>query len=88
MKCLENADRYARKLKSPYEMGLVYRIKAEIKASIKNHKELNHIFSGLLDLPVGDYCDKGIQLLRKIKESYEIDILMDLKNRNGLGPRA
>lgn len=76
---LKNAYHYSEKLKSPLEMGLVYRVKAEIKANMKSNEGMKNVFSQYLKLPLKEYCDKGIENLRQVKESYEIEILMMLK---------
>ena len=80
---LKQAERYAEKLKSPYEMGLVYRVKAEIKSAMKNNKNVSQIFGGYLDLDLVEYCNRGIGLLKELKDSYEADILEVLKKDRG-----
>lgn len=79
LKHLKNAEYYSEKLKSPLEIGIVYRVKAEIKAGMKNNESLYKAFSEFLNLPLKEYCDIGMQYLRKVKEGYEIDILKALK---------
>ncbi|SHK47860.1 tetratricopeptide repeat protein [Paramaledivibacter caminithermalis] len=78
LKHLKNAEYYADKLKSPLEIGLVYRVKAEIKANMENNQNLNNFFSEYLKLSLNEYCDMGIKHLRKVKEGYEIEILKAL----------
>lgn len=77
--CLLRAQVYAEKLKSPYELGLLYRVKAEIKGSMRHNQSLAKIFSKYLPLGLGEYCDRGIALLKEVRESYEIEILKVLK---------
>ncbi|WIF94884.1 AAA family ATPase [Caminicella sporogenes] len=76
---LKNADYYAQKLKSPYEIGIIYRVKAEIKKNMQTNKELNDEFKDYLTLTIEQYCKKGINFLKEVKESYEIEILKALK---------
>ncbi|WP_432401311.1 AAA family ATPase [Wukongibacter sp. M2B1] len=78
LKHLKNANYYSEKLKSPLEIGLVYRVKAEIKANMQNNNSLNKIFSDYLELTLNDYCEIGIRHLRQVKEGYEIEILKAL----------
>ena len=75
---LFRAEKFGEKLKSPYEQALLYRVKAEIRANMKNNKMLEKVFSGVLPLETSEYCKLGIELLRGIRESYEIDILQVL----------
>lgn len=79
LKHLKNADYYARKLKSPYEMGIIFRVKAEIRTNMKRNQDLNREFSNYLPLSVEEYCNKGIEVLKEVKESYEIEILKALR---------
>lgn len=72
---LKNADGFSKKLKSPYEMGIVYRVKAEIRKNMDENSELKSSYSNYLDRTTKYYCNIGIKLLRKVKESYEIEIL-------------
>ena len=81
LKCLKNADQYSKKLKSPYERGLVYRVMAEIRASMKSNKTLNDVFKIFLNQDIGKYCDQGVELFEKTKKSYERDFLNDIRNR-------
>ncbi|MCX7885255.1 MAG: AAA family ATPase [Caloramator sp.] len=76
---LKKADKYSEKLKSPHEIGIVYRIKAEIKLNMKNNYKINEVFSDYLTEELLLYCQKGIEFLSKAKESYEIEILEVLK---------
>lgn len=78
-KHLEKADFYSEKLKSPQEIGIISRIKAEIKVNMKNNPELDGVFKDYLTEDVENYCSRGIELLEKVKETYEIDILKMFK---------
>lgn len=76
---LKKAEFYSEKLKSPYEIGITYRVKAEIKSNMESNEKLRKVFSGYLDLDLKEYCNKGIRLLQKVRESYESEILKALK---------
>ncbi|RKD32934.1 AAA family ATPase [Thermohalobacter berrensis] len=76
---LKKAEENSQKLKNPYEIGLIYRVKAEIKSNMANNEELNKSFSQYLQLPLEKYCEEGITFLKKVKDCYEMDILKALK---------
>jgi len=75
MEHLKNAEKNSNQLKSPYEEGIVYRIKAEIKSNMDNNKDLREVFSDYLKESKREYGQKGIELLKKVKEGYEIEII-------------
>ncbi len=79
--CLKRAEELSRRLKSPYEIGLTFRIKADIKARMNNNKALHHFFKDYLSENIGVYCKNGIELLSRVKENYEVDILKLLQKR-------
>lgn len=78
---LNGADEFSIKLKSPYELGLVYRIKAEIRSMMETNTNLRNEFNEYLSLDLNEYCDKGIELLDKARDSYEIDILRAIRRK-------
>jgi DNA-binding SARP family transcriptional activator/tetratricopeptide (TPR) repeat protein len=78
---LKKADNHAKTLKNPYELGLVYRVKAEIRANMDRNSELSNVFSSYLNKSIAEYCNKGINLLKKAKGGYEVNILELIKNR-------
>lgn len=77
--CLRRADDLSNRLKSPYELGLTYRIKADIKARMNTNKALENFFKDYLADSIGVYCQNGIQLLSRVRESYEVEILKVLQ---------
>ncbi|MBM7614198.1 AAA family ATPase [Alkaliphilus hydrothermalis] len=76
---LKRAEAYSDQLKSPYEMGLIYRVKAEIKTNMKTNEKLREVFKNYLREDLEDYCNKGITVLKQVKGCYEIQILEVLK---------
>ncbi|EYE87263.1 hypothetical protein Q428_14240 [Fervidicella metallireducens AeB] len=78
---LKKADYYSQKIKSPMEIGIIYRIKAEIKSNMKNNRKLNDVFKNYLNLELEDYCSYGIEILKNINHGYEADILKVLKSK-------
>ncbi len=79
--CLKRAEELSRRLKSPYEIGLTYRIKADIKARMNDNRALNNFFKDYLSENIAVYCKNGIELLSRVKESYEVEILKLLQKR-------
>jgi DNA-binding SARP family transcriptional activator/predicted ATPase len=75
---LKSADEYGRKLQSPYEQGLICRVKAEIKVQMEVNKKVRDVFGKYLPLSIHAYCDQGMELLGQTKSCYEIDILKAL----------
>ncbi|WP_132244680.1 tetratricopeptide repeat protein [Marinisporobacter balticus] len=82
LKYLMRAEKYAQQLRSPYELGLLYRIKAEVRVRMKENESIKEIFSDYLTLDIKQYCDKGIEFLRQLKDPYEIQILEILKKNS------
>lgn len=80
---MESAEFYAQKLKSPYALGLMFRVKAEIKTKMKSNKQLNKVFIRYLNESMEQYCEQGIKYFQKLQEPYEIDILKSLNKNSG-----
>ncbi|GAB6084964.1 AAA family ATPase [Alkaliphilus crotonatoxidans] len=76
---LMRADEYSQRLQNPYERGIVYHIKAEIKAQMLHNQRLKNMMEDYLPRSLSDYCDEGITCLMKMRESYEINTLRVLK---------
>jgi DNA-binding SARP family transcriptional activator/predicted ATPase len=76
---LKRADYFSEKMKSPHEMGIIYRVKAEIRLIMQRNPAVNNAFKDYLNLDVMNYCDKGIELLENSGEDYETDILKVIK---------
>jgi len=81
LESLIRADEYSRKLKNPYEIGLIFRIKAEIKYKLETNSKLGKIFSEYLCEDLHYYCEKGISYLESSNDDYQIDILKMFKSR-------
>jgi hypothetical protein len=76
---IKRSEMYAEIMQNPYEIALIYRFKAEIRKNMEFNTKLKEIFSDYLTDKVIEYCDKGIGLLKKIKNCYELDTLKNLK---------
>lgn len=68
------ADEYSARIKNPYEIGLIYRIKAEIRYNMDSNKKLSKFFSSYLYMDTVSYCEEGIKLLKEVNDKYQIDI--------------
>jgi len=79
---LKNADAHSQKLKNPHEIGVVYRIKAEIRVSMEGNENLNKIYSKYLDKDIDYYCDEGIKFLKEARDNYEIEVINVLRKAN------
>ncbi|MCX7904766.1 MAG: AAA family ATPase [Caloramator sp.] len=80
---LKRADAFAQKLKSPYENGILLRIKAEIKNAMEYNERIRREFEDYFKEDIEYYCTEGIKLLKKVKENYQVDILKTfLKSRD------
>lgn len=77
---LKKSDEYSNRIKSPYEQGIVYRVKAHIKKEMNCNKNIHKVFFDYLNLSLDEYCNKGVELLNNIKGCYEIEIIKGLKN--------
>ncbi|KXG76454.1 AAA family ATPase [Thermotalea metallivorans] len=77
---LIKAEENAQKLKNPYEMGLVDRVKAEISARMIKNAPLKKVFAGYLSKTVEEYCTEAINLLGTRLNCYESKRLEALRN--------
>ncbi len=78
---LRKAEVDAETLKSPYEQGLILRVKAEIRKQMDLDQEAMEIFQNYLSQTVGEYAHAGISLLQSIGGCYEMDFLEDLMRK-------
>lgn len=83
LECLKKSEVYSEKLKSPYELGLVSRVKAEIKLQMDRNSRLKNIFAAQLPLNVSEYCSQGIEHLSGVRNCYERGILEVLSKNKG-----
>ena len=79
---LMKAEEDSRKLQNPYEIGLVLRVKAQIRSTMSFNKKQEEVFKDYLFASVADYCDEGIKILENLKNCYEIEILNRLKRES------
>lgn len=76
LNCIKTSDSFGEKIKSPSELGIIYWAKAVIKFEMKKNKELETVFYNYLNKNIEEYCYMGIELLKKTKNSYELNNLM------------
>ena len=79
---LKGAALFANKLKSPYEMGIVYGIKAEIRAMMANDSVLMAHFQDYLHQSLAYYCKQGIGFLDLAGSCFERNRLLHLQESN------
>ncbi len=76
--CLLRGDKFSKKIQSPYELGIIYRIKSAIKREMGERKHVPESLQEYLPKSLSWYCRKGIENLGEIQGCYEIDILRRL----------
>jgi len=81
LESLKRADEYSRKIKNPYEIGLVFRIKAEIRYKMETNNKLSEVFNEYLCQDLHTYCEEGIEYLKSNNDAYQIDILKMFMDR-------
>lgn len=82
LKQLIDAETDAKKLKSPYELGLVLKAKAEIRALMDKIPRLNKIFEGYLERDIKEYCNEAINMFKDLQGCYEVERLKQLRKTN------
>ncbi|SKC83179.1 AAA family ATPase [Maledivibacter halophilus] len=76
---LKKAYRFAKKLKSPYEIGVVYRIMAKIRYEINKNIKANEVFKDYLSKPLSYYCNKALEYLKYVESPIDSNILKELE---------
>ena len=81
LESLKRADEYSRMIKNPYEIGLIFRIMAEIRYKMESNKQLRKVFDEYLRQDMLTYCEKGIKYLESSNDEYQLDILKMFMDR-------
>ena len=76
--CLFRGEKYCEKIQSPYELGILYRIKSGIKREMMDRRQVPPSLRQCLTHSLSWYCQRGIENLEKIQGCYEVDILKRL----------
>lgn len=76
---LKNADAHSQKIKNPHEIGVVYRVKAEIRVNMESDENLNKKFNEYLNKNISYYCDEGVKFLKEARDNYEIEVINVLR---------
>lgn len=76
---LKDADIHSKKIKNPHEVGIVYRVKAEIRSNMNQNSKIEKAFTKYLSENVEHYCSEGIRFLKSVMDSYEINLINKLK---------
>jgi DNA-binding SARP family transcriptional activator len=82
---LESAEKFADKMQNPYESGLIYLVKAQIRAKMHGNPELSAVFHQKLDKDLAFYCRQGLEVLEQVPYCYESKILKELALEGGIG---
>ena len=78
LKYLKKAVTHSNKIKNPHEIGIVYRVKAEISVAMLENDTLKKIFAKYLKNKPQYYCNQAINNLTKSNDAYEIEIVNSL----------
>ncbi|KAB3534809.1 tetratricopeptide repeat protein [Alkaliphilus pronyensis] len=81
LKSLMKAEADSQKLKSPYEIALVLRVKGEIAKEMDKNKALRGIFAPYIEKSHEHYCNEGIAILKELRGYYEVNLLNQLKKQ-------
>ncbi|WZL74963.1 AAA family ATPase [Clostridiaceae bacterium 35-E11] len=76
---IRKAEEDAIKIKSPYALGVLYKVKTEIRANMDHDQVLKKVFCRYLNLSSEQYCNRAISYLEKIQNSYEVEDLKYFK---------
>lgn len=79
---LKDADESSRRMKNPYEIGILNRVKAEIRSNMDRDAKLCKVFSGYLDMDTLSYCQEGLRLLERVNDKYQMDIIKVFMKQN------
>lgn len=79
LKCLKNAHSHAQKMKNPHEIGVVLRVKAQIRSDMEKNKNLRKVYSNYLDKSLEYYCEESKKNLQAAGDKYEIEIINNLR---------
>jgi DNA-binding SARP family transcriptional activator/predicted ATPase len=74
---LEKAEEFGLKVKNPYELGILFKVKAEIRFLLEKDKTLIDSFKNILPMSVEQYCAKAYDYFYIVKYCYEIEHLKD-----------
>ncbi|MEW6244490.1 MAG: hypothetical protein AB1497_09565 [Bacillota bacterium] len=77
-KHLESAAKFAAKMQSPYETGLVWLVRAQIRTQMNCNPELAAVFQQKLNKTVSHYCREGLKALAAVPYCYESETLKKL----------
>ena len=74
---LEKAEEFGLKVKNPYELGILFKVKAEIRFLLEKDITLIDSFKNILPMSVEEYCAKAYDCFYIVKYCYEIEHLKD-----------
>ncbi len=75
---LKKAYGYAKKIKSPYECGVYYRVVAELKCTILKMNIDDQTLNTYLDQPLEYYCNHALAHLNQTHNTYDIQIVKNI----------
>lgn len=75
LKYLKSADMNSKALKNPKEIGTVFKVKAELKANMKDNFYIKQTFEKYLDDDLKEYIEQGKKYLAEARDRYQIEEL-------------
>jgi tetratricopeptide (TPR) repeat protein len=79
---IRKSEEDAIKIKSPYALGVLYKVKTEIKANMDKDQVLKKVFCKYLNLSLEQYCSIAIAYLEKTQNAYEVENLKYFKKNS------
>lgn len=80
----EMADKYSAKMKNPYELAVVCRIKSELENMLLEGNIFSSRLAKFIEAGGEDYLEKGMNYLEKFENCYEMRRLKELKIKRQL----
>ncbi|WXR61555.1 hypothetical protein WG909_14795 [Peptostreptococcaceae bacterium AGR-M142] len=78
---LIEASKIIDEMKSPYEKGILKKIKMQIRILMDEDKNIKDYFANYIKKDIIEYCDESLNYLNDIKEAYEIPYLKKIKEK-------
>jgi len=78
----DNGVCYAMKMRNPYEMGFMYRIKCEILNYYGDDVRVQKMFQKVFEKKSSEYVMLGIKYFQSSYDGYEKDLLIEIQKNN------
>ncbi|MBN2898737.1 MAG: AAA family ATPase [Clostridia bacterium] len=75
----DNGIKYALKIRNPYEMGFMYRVKCEIYTNYNQNHQIKALFHSVFEKKLNEYIEAGIAHYERSYDGYEKEYLLRMK---------